>query len=156
MDYKGKTSHVDRWQQLRCPEATMLNTFFAHFEYNTEPLTRLTIKDCGLSSVADVRHLSVLNPRKAADPDDIPSRILRACTDQLAGVLTDIFNFSLSQSAVPTSLFLYPRSKGNWTKWLRLCSTHFCHHVLWETSQGSYHLYLTWHTRSTSICLLPH
>ena len=32
----------------------------------------------------------------------IPSRVLRACADQLAGVFTDLFNQSLSQSAVPT------------------------------------------------------
>jgi hypothetical protein len=38
----------------------------------------------------------------AVGPDGIPSRILRACADQLAGVFTDIFNFSISQSAVPT------------------------------------------------------
>ena len=43
-----------------------------------------------------------VNPRKAAGPDGIPSRVLRACADQLAGVFTDIFNLSLSQSAVPT------------------------------------------------------
>ena len=43
-----------------------------------------------------------VNPRKAAGPDGIPSRVLRTCTDQLAGVFTDIFNQSLSQSAVPT------------------------------------------------------
>jgi hypothetical protein len=43
-----------------------------------------------------------VNPRKAAGPDGMPSRVLRACADQLAGVFTDIFNFSLSQSAVPT------------------------------------------------------
>ena len=43
-----------------------------------------------------------VNPRKAAGPDGIPSRVLRASTDQLAGVLTDIFNQSQSQSAVPT------------------------------------------------------
>ena len=30
----------------------------------------------------------------------IPTRILRACTDQLAGVFTDIFNQSLTQSVV--------------------------------------------------------
>jgi hypothetical protein len=35
-------------------------------------------------------------------PDGIPSLVLRACADQLAGVFTDIFNLSLSQSAVPT------------------------------------------------------
>ena len=39
-----------------------------------------------------------VNPQKAAG---IPSRILRACSDQLAGVFTDIFNLSVSQS-VPT------------------------------------------------------
>ena len=39
---------------------------------------------------------------KAAGPDGIPSHILRACADQLAGVFMDIFNCSLSQSDVPT------------------------------------------------------
>ena len=43
-----------------------------------------------------------VNPRKAVGPDGIPSRVLRACADQLAGVFMDIFNLSLSQSAVPT------------------------------------------------------
>ena len=43
-----------------------------------------------------------VNPCKAAGPDGIPSRFLRACADQLAGVFTDIFNLSLSQSVVPT------------------------------------------------------
>ena len=43
-----------------------------------------------------------VNPRKAAGPDGIPSRALRACADQLACVFTDIFNQSLYQSAVPT------------------------------------------------------
>jgi hypothetical protein len=53
--------------------------------------------------VADVsKTFQDLNPRDAADPDGIPSRILRACADQLAGVFTDIFNLSLSQSTVPT------------------------------------------------------
>ena len=43
-----------------------------------------------------------VNPRKAAGPHGISSRVLKACADQLAGVFTDIFNLSLSQSAVPT------------------------------------------------------
>ena len=43
-----------------------------------------------------------VNPRKAAGPDGIPSCVLRACADELVGVFTDIFNLSLSQSAVPT------------------------------------------------------
>jgi hypothetical protein len=57
-----------------------------------------------------------VNPRKATGPDGIPSRVLRACADQLAGVFTDILNqySSLSQSVVPTcfkmaTLFLFPR-----------------------------------------------
>ena len=43
-----------------------------------------------------------VNLRKAAGSDVISSRILRACANQLAGVFPDIFNLSLSQSAVPT------------------------------------------------------
>jgi hypothetical protein len=45
-----------------------------------------------------------VNPHKVAGPDGIPSRVLRACADQLAGVFKDIFNPSLSQSAVPTCI----------------------------------------------------
>ena len=77
-----------------------LNTFFARFENNTVPAT----KDCGLSSsVADVsKTFKRVNPRKAAGPDGIPSRVLRVWADELAGVFTDIFNLSLSQSTVPT------------------------------------------------------
>ena len=68
------------------------------------PQARTATKDCGLSSSkADVsKTFKRVNPRKAACPDGIPSRLLRACADQLAGVFTDIFNLSLPQSAVPT------------------------------------------------------
>ena len=59
---------------------------------------------CGLSfSVADVsKTFKRVNPCKAAGPDGIYSHILRACADLLAGVFTDIFNQSISQSGVPT------------------------------------------------------
>ncbi|KAL0151258.1 hypothetical protein M9458_053449 [Cirrhinus mrigala] len=54
---------------------------------------------------ADVRRtLSRVNPHKAAGPDLISGRVLRECADQLADVLTDIFNISLSQSSVPACL----------------------------------------------------
>ena len=68
------------------------------------PLTRTATKTCGLSfTAANVRKtFELANSRKAAGPDGIPSRVLRACADQLAGVFMDIFNQSLSQSAVPT------------------------------------------------------
>ncbi|KAK1788245.1 hypothetical protein P4O66_016695 [Electrophorus voltai] len=54
-------------------------------------------------TAADVRRtLRGVNPRKAAGPDNIPGRVLRECADQLADVLTDIFNISLSCAVVPT------------------------------------------------------
>lgn len=43
-----------------------------------------------------------VNTRKAAGPDAIPGRVLRACADQLAPVFTEIFNLSLAQAVVPT------------------------------------------------------
>ena len=80
-----------------------LNTFFSRFEDNVVPPTR-PIKDCRLSfSMADVsKSFKSVNPRKAAGPDGIPSLVLRACADQLAGVFRDIFGLTLSQSDVPT------------------------------------------------------
>ena len=45
-----------------------------------------------------------VNPRKAADPDGIPSRVLRACADQLAGVFMDIFNPSAFNTIAPCKL----------------------------------------------------
>ena len=79
-DYKKKTSPVADTDVLLTDK---LNNWFAPFEDNTVPMTRV-------------------NPRKAGCPDGSPSRVLRACADQLAGVFTDIVTQSLSQSAVPT------------------------------------------------------
>ena len=99
-DYKGETSHVGDTDIL-LPDK--LNTFFARFKDDTGSPTRPTPKDSGLLfSVADVRQFKHVNTHKAAGPEGIPSRVLRACADQLAGVFTDILNLSLSQSAVPT------------------------------------------------------
>jgi hypothetical protein len=100
-DYKRKTSHVADHDVL-LPDK--LNNFFARFGDNTVPLTRPANKTCGLSfTAANVsKTFKRVNPRKAAGPDGIPSRVLRACADQLPRVFTDIFNQSLSQSAVPT------------------------------------------------------
>ena len=98
-NYKRKTSHVTDTSVL-LPDK--LNTFFARFEDITVPPLWPATKDCGLSfSVANVSKTFIrVNPCKVAGPDGIPSRVLRACADQLAGVFTDIFN--QSQSAVPT------------------------------------------------------
>jgi hypothetical protein len=80
-----------------------LNTFIC-VEDNTVIPTMPAPKDCGLSfSVVDVSNtFKRVNPHKAACPDGIPSAVLRACVDQMAGVFADIFNLSLSQFAVPT------------------------------------------------------
>jgi hypothetical protein len=54
-------------------------------------------------SVADVsKTFKQVNIHKAAGPDGLPGRVLRACADQLAGVFTDIFNMSLTESVIPT------------------------------------------------------
>jgi hypothetical protein len=50
------------------------------------------------------KRFKLVNLRKAAGPDGIPSCFLRACADQLAGVFMDIFNLSLPQCTVPTCL----------------------------------------------------
>ena len=54
-------------------------------------------------SVADVSKIfKQINIHKAAGPDRLPGRVLRACADQLTDVFTDIFNMSLIESVVPT------------------------------------------------------
>ena len=54
-------------------------------------------------SAADVsKTFKQVNIHKATGPDGLPGRVLRACTDQLASVSTDIFNFSLPESVIPT------------------------------------------------------
>ncbi|KAI4877716.1 hypothetical protein NFI96_022799 [Prochilodus magdalenae] len=84
-----------------------LNHFYAHFDRGNkvifskmdlppgeQPLTLCT---------TDVCHtLRRVSARKAAGPDEVPGRVLKACAEQLAGVFTDIFNLSLAQAVVPT------------------------------------------------------
>ena len=54
-------------------------------------------------SIADVsKTFKQVNIHKAAGPDGLPGRVLRACADQLGGVFTDIFNMSLIESVIPT------------------------------------------------------
>ena len=54
-------------------------------------------------SIADVsKTFKQVNIHKAAGPDGLPGRVLRAYADQLAGVFNDIFNMSLMKSIIPT------------------------------------------------------
>ncbi|KAK1787377.1 hypothetical protein P4O66_002869 [Electrophorus voltai] len=84
-----------------------LNDFYVWFEAqnNTEAENSIPPQNDQVLclTVAEVmRTLRGVNPRKAAGPDNIPGRVLRECADQLADVLTDIFNISLSCIVVPT------------------------------------------------------
>ena len=103
-DYKGKHSR-------KLPSDTSLpdelNYFYARFESkNTETCMRApAVKDdCVIAlSAADVNNtFRQVNIHKAAGPDGLPGRVLRACADQLASVFTDIFNISLSEFVIQT------------------------------------------------------
>ncbi len=76
-----------------------LNTFYARFEADTTAHTSAAEEVSPLSlSVVDVtRSFKQLNIRKAVGPDAIPSRVLKACAFQLAGVFYRHFqSFPLS------------------------------------------------------------
>ena len=62
----------------------------------------VVLEDCVIMlSAADVsKTFKQVNNHKAAGPNGLPGRVLRACADQLASVFTDIFN--LSESVIPT------------------------------------------------------
>jgi hypothetical protein len=61
------------------------------------------LDDCVIMlSVTDVRKtFKQVNIHKAAGTDGLPGCVLKSCTDQLASVVTDIFNFSLTESVIP-------------------------------------------------------
>lgn len=48
--------------------------------------------------------LSRVNTRKAAGPDGVPGKVLKACAHQLSEVFTTIFNLSLAQVTIPACL----------------------------------------------------
>ena len=79
-DYKGKPR-----RKLPSDESLQnkLNAFYAHFAASsTEPMG---LDDCVITlSVADVnKTLKQVNIYKAAGPDGLPGRVLKACADQL-------------------------------------------------------------------------
>ena len=99
-DYKGKP------RRELPSDASLPDKLYARFEAsNTEACTRspAVLDDCVTSlSVADVNTtFKQVNIHKAAGPDGLPGRVLKACTD-LSSVYTDIFNLSLTESVKPT------------------------------------------------------
>ena len=104
LDYKGKHS---RELPINTSLPDKLNYFYARFEAsNTETcMTASAVPDgCVMTlSVADVsKTFKQVNIHKAAGPDRLPLRELRACTYQQARVFTDSFNLSLPESVIPT------------------------------------------------------
>ena len=99
-DYKGKPS---RKLSSEGRVLDKLNTLYAR---NTESCMRAPAvpDDFVLTlSVADVsKTFKQVNIHKAAGPDRLRRRVLRACAAQLATVFTDIFTLSLTQSVIPT------------------------------------------------------
>ena len=84
-----------------------LNDFYARFNSDSKETATKTTHSADhqplkLTSSDVHTALSRINAHKAAGPDGIPGRVLRACAEQLAGVFTDIFNLSLTQATVPT------------------------------------------------------
>ena len=62
-------------------------------------MQNITISVSGVS-----KQLLKLNPGKAAGPDNISPRILKELHNEIAPILTDIFNTSLSEGIVPVYL----------------------------------------------------
>ncbi|CAJ0600732.1 unnamed protein product [Cylicocyclus nassatus] len=87
-----------------------LNNFYARFENTVQacpPITALpsaTDEPLILATEEVRKALKRVSTRKAASPDGIPGRVLKACSSQLAAPFTDLFNVSLAQSTVPDCL----------------------------------------------------
>ena len=100
-DHKGKNSR-ELPSDTNLPDE--LNHFYAHFgASNTDACMResAVLDDCVITlSVADMSKVKQVNIHKAAGPDGLPGRVLKACADQLASVFTDIFNLSLTESVI--------------------------------------------------------
>ncbi|KAK3553052.1 hypothetical protein QTP86_031185, partial [Hemibagrus guttatus] len=89
-----------------------LNTFYAHFKAAANDANvnaKANANGCRQEENANTGNTFIIskhdvrrafrrvNTRKAAGPDGISGRVLRACADQLAPVFTEIFNLSLTQ-----------------------------------------------------------
>ena len=110
---KTLTGYKDSCTQTNSPDITLpdtLNHFFARFDQeNRDTITHPAITERDDAPIQLEQHqvratLRRVNARKAAGPDGVAGRVLKACADQLAEVFTTIFNLSLLQSVVPSCL----------------------------------------------------
>lgn len=106
-DIQDITGCKSRSIPIMC-EATLvdkLNSFYARFDLlHNESAVKSTLPPEEwplLVSTEDLRRILLsVNMRKAAEPDNIPSWVLKTCANQLADVITAIFNISLSKKSV--------------------------------------------------------
>eukprot|EP00745_Piridium_sociabile_P003724 TRINITY_DN12164_c1_g2_i4.p1 TRINITY_DN12164_c1_g2~~TRINITY_DN12164_c1_g2_i4.p1 ORF type:complete len:173 (-),score=23.14 TRINITY_DN12164_c1_g2_i4:519-1037(-) len=84
-----------------------LNIFYSRFDRNNSTPAQHPYLDPHLSPPFMVKDAEVKrllqgqNSRKAPGPDNVSPATLKVCADQLAPVLTHLFNVSLHQSKVP-------------------------------------------------------
>ena len=102
-------------QQAKSPveKAELFNSYFCSVFRPTRQPANLTSSTCTLSPedqiseitlcVEEVANcLSNLDPTKASGPDEIPSRILKECSVQIAPSLCALFNHSLHSGCIPS------------------------------------------------------
>jgi len=99
--------------QVHCPDPAsfieQLNTFYARFnvanpgknwkQFDTSSAsTPISVDEQRVVSI-----LSKLQPRKAPGPDGLEGRILKECSAQLGGMVTQLFQLSLNTGYVPSA-----------------------------------------------------
>uniref|UniRef100_A0A669EHA4 Reverse transcriptase domain-containing protein n=1 Tax=Oreochromis niloticus TaxID=8128 RepID=A0A669EHA4_ORENI len=113
INHRGSTAKTENSSVQLAEE---INSFFARFETPQQQhssASALLPSSSSPGSCAapltvtehDVRRvLLAVNPRKAAGPDGVPGKVLRACAHQLTLIFTRLFNLSLDQAAIPSCL----------------------------------------------------
>ena len=100
-------------QSSAATQATLLNNQFASV-FTSEDTT--TLPELSPIPYPDVNHITIhtngvakmlrhIKAHKATGPDEIPARLLKVAADQLAPMLTTIFQASYNQGTVPTAWF---------------------------------------------------
>ena len=113
INHRGSTAKTENPSVQLAEE---INSFFARFETPQQQHSSASALLPSSSSPGsctapltvtehDVRRvLLAVNPRKAAGPDGVPGKVLRACAHQLTLIFTRLFNLSLDQAAIPSCL----------------------------------------------------
>lgn len=142
---KGRREDAEEWKTEEMKQKQQEATKY----HRTETSTKTEAPDIHPSFhlhltlwTTDVlKEVSSINAHKAADPDGILVRVLRACAEQLEGVFKDILNLSHTVTLMyfkTTSIVLVKKhSSANVPEQLPPCSTHsHCDEVLWAAGPG--------------------